>query len=195
MPTKLDERVLSDALTALPGWEGGPAGLTRTVSLPEDQTATLLRTVDEAAASMDHHPDVARDGGRTTFTLVTHSLQGVSELDVMLASRISGLVDLAQGKRLVGAQGIRGGGADGGAARGASVGSASRLSDATEVSTAGAEGHSGPGFGDRRPASGEPTIGVPAVAQGSVIEPGVAMPDTAPNEPEPGIDVGGNQGG
>lgn len=191
MPTKLDERVLSDALTALPGWAGGPAGLTRTVSLPEDQTATLLTTVDEAAASMDHHPDVARDGGRTTFTLVTHSVQGVTELDVMLASRINGLVDLAQGKQLVGAQGIR----EGGAMGGASVGSASRLSDATEVSTAGAEGRSGPGFGDRRPAPGEPTIGVPAVAQGSVIEPGVVMPDTAPNEPEPGIDVGGNQGG
>ena|SRR5438270_7242313 len=94
MATLLDDRLVADALGGLHEWTGGPHRISRTVTV--EDTDALLAAVTEAADSLDHHPEVSRDGGAVTFTLWTHSAGGVTELDIALASRIDDLVLITQ---------------------------------------------------------------------------------------------------
>lgn len=94
MATLLDDRLVADALSGLEEWTGGADRISRTVTV--DDTDALLTAVGEAADSLDHHPEISRDGSAVTFTLWTHSVGGVTELDIALASRIDDLVLLTQ---------------------------------------------------------------------------------------------------
>lgn len=88
MPERLSQDAVSTALEALPGWSGDTDRLSRTVQVPADSQDALLESVRQLADTLDHHPDVAREGDHVTFTLVTHSSGGVTEKDVDLATRI-----------------------------------------------------------------------------------------------------------
>lgn len=90
MATLLDDRLVNDAMENLDEWSGDAQRISRTVRV--DDVDSLLASVGEAADSMDHHPEIARDGDAVTFTLWTHSAGGVTELDIALASRIDDLV-------------------------------------------------------------------------------------------------------
>src|SRR5438067_1726797 len=90
MATLLDDALVTDALCGLDGWTGDATRIARTVTV--DDPDALCAAVAEAADALDHHPAVDRDGGAVTFTLWTHSQQGVTELDIALASRIDDLV-------------------------------------------------------------------------------------------------------
>ena len=90
MATLLDDRLVTDAMENLDEWSGDAQRITRTVRI--DDAEGLLAAVAEAADSMDHHPQIDRNGDSVTFTLWTHSAGGVTELDIALASRIDDLV-------------------------------------------------------------------------------------------------------
>lgn len=94
MATLLDDNLVTDALHGLEEWTGGRDRISRTVTV--DDTEALLAAVGEAADSLDHHPEISRDGNAVTFTLWTHSEGGVTELDIALASRIDDLVLITQ---------------------------------------------------------------------------------------------------
>lgn len=91
MPTVLDEHQVADSLTQLPSWSGDPSRIRRTVTLPAGQMEQLLSAVALAADDMNHHPEVDRSGDATTFALWTHSVGGVTDLDIALARRIDDL--------------------------------------------------------------------------------------------------------
>lgn len=88
MPERLSQDAVSTALEALPGWSGDTERLLRTVAVPTHSQDVLADSVRQLADTLDHHPEVARDGDHVTFTLTTHSAGGVTEKDVALATRI-----------------------------------------------------------------------------------------------------------
>jgi 4a-hydroxytetrahydrobiopterin dehydratase len=98
MATLLDEPLVDDTLASLPGWNHEDGELWREVHLPADADAELRREVDADAAAMDHQVKVEKVKGGTRFTLSTHDVGGVSELDIALASRISDLAHRLGGK-------------------------------------------------------------------------------------------------
>src|SRR5882724_11434131 len=90
MATLLDDALVTDALRGLDGWTGDATRIARTVTV--DDPDALCAAVAETADSLDHHPEIDRSGNSVTFTLWTHSKQGVTELDIALASRIDDIV-------------------------------------------------------------------------------------------------------
>jgi 4a-hydroxytetrahydrobiopterin dehydratase len=87
MATLLDDGLVADAMTNLPDWTGDASRISRTVEV--DDPDALVAAVSEDADALDHHPVVDRNGAAVTFTLWTHSMGGVTELDIALASRIN----------------------------------------------------------------------------------------------------------
>jgi 4a-hydroxytetrahydrobiopterin dehydratase len=91
MPDLLGPEELAAALADLPGWEGDPASLRRTVQAPDFASAIrLVDAVAEDAEAMDHHPDMDIRWRKVTFVLSTHSAGGVTANDTELARRIDG---------------------------------------------------------------------------------------------------------
>lgn len=91
-PELLDEKTVQQQLGTLPGWSGSARGIERTFTAPEFLAGIDLVTVVAAAAEeLDHHPDIDIRWRSVTFRLSTHSVGGVTNLDLDLARRISGL--------------------------------------------------------------------------------------------------------
>jgi 4a-hydroxytetrahydrobiopterin dehydratase len=89
MPDLLGPDELAGALAGLPGWEGDPASLRRTLQAPDFPAAIrLVDAVAEDAEAMDHHPDMDIRWRNVTFVLSTHSAGGVTANDTELARRI-----------------------------------------------------------------------------------------------------------
>lgn len=183
MPTRLTPELVTDALSALNEWTGNADRISRTVQLTPDQAAQLKAFVAESADSMNHHPVVEDGDGSTTFVLWTHSEGGVTELDIALAARIDDLVlqvcgvppTVDQPNELRAAEG------------GATI-HAERERDVDVIADQRRSGE-----GRHREGQGEPVIGVVSASGG---QPATPLPDTAPDEPEPGVDSpGGRQGG
>jgi 4a-hydroxytetrahydrobiopterin dehydratase len=92
MPERLSESALQAALEGLPDWTGGAGRIRRTVQAG-DGKQRLLSSVGEAADAMNHHPVVHEgEAGAVTFEVWTHSVGGVTELDVELARRIDSII-------------------------------------------------------------------------------------------------------
>ena len=183
MPTRLTSELVADALTALHDWTGDTERISRTVKLTADDAARLKVFVAESADSMNHHPVVEDGDGSTTFVLWTHSEGGVTELDIALAARIDDLVLQVCGVPPTVDQPEEGHEAEGGATIHAG---GRRPVDVVADERRSGEGH-------YREGRGEPFIGVVSASGG---QPATPMPDTAPDEPEPGVDSpGGRQGG
>ncbi|MCM3925891.1 4a-hydroxytetrahydrobiopterin dehydratase [Frankia sp. AiPs1] len=89
MPTKLDSAEVADALASLPGWLGDADRIQLQIMVDGDESDAITAEVARAADEMDHHPVIDRGPGTTTFTVWTHSVGGVTELDLTLARRIS----------------------------------------------------------------------------------------------------------
>lgn len=194
MPTLLTEHLVEDSLTALTDWSGDPSGISRTVSLPAHQTEDLLGEVAVTAQSMDHHPQIDRSGGSTTFLLRTDSEGGVTELDIYMASRIDDLVLQASGKKegsVAGAPTQEGLGA-GEVGTGRREGGRHR-DDADVVSEAAQSVDEGAAGDTRGGDRFEPLMNVPS-ASGGTVQPGLATPDDAPGEPQPGVATPEGQG-
>ena len=91
-PPRLPPDELAAALSGLPLWSGDGEGIRRSVELPgfPDAVAALVRMAF-VAEQLDHHPDVDLRWRTLHLTLVTHSADGVTELDLELARRIDAL--------------------------------------------------------------------------------------------------------
>lgn len=91
MATLLEEPLIVDSLTALPGWTGDTRSLVRDVHLAPDQDEELRRQVALEGESWEHPAVIETMSDGTRYVLSTPEVGGVSELDIAMASRISDL--------------------------------------------------------------------------------------------------------
>ena len=78
---------------ALAGWVNLVGGLqTRILTGTFATGLTVLNAIGAAAEEMDHHPDLDLRWRTLHLALVSHSVGGVSELDLDLARRIDALL-------------------------------------------------------------------------------------------------------
>ncbi len=88
-PPALTPDQVAEALTALPGWSGDTEAIRRTVECSSFPAAiAVVDAVAEAAEAADHHPDIDIRWRTLHFTLSTHDVGGVTELDLKLAREI-----------------------------------------------------------------------------------------------------------
>ncbi|KZM71391.1 4a-hydroxytetrahydrobiopterin dehydratase [Nocardia terpenica] len=88
----LTEDELTAALKDLPEWTHTGNSIARTVEAPTFLGGIeLVRRVATAAEEANHHPDIDIRWRRVTFTLSTHSADGLTRLDVQLAHEIDRL--------------------------------------------------------------------------------------------------------
>lgn len=89
MTEVLTADALAAALRGLPGWSGDVSGIERTVTAPSFLAGIdIVVDVARAAEAADHHPDVDIRWRRLRFALTTHSVGGVTALDLALAAEI-----------------------------------------------------------------------------------------------------------
>jgi 4a-hydroxytetrahydrobiopterin dehydratase len=94
MPELLSSESLAAALTTLEGWDGGNGGIHRSITAASFPAAIqLVNEVAKVAEEMNHHPDIDIRWRTVHFRLSTHSLGGVTDLDIELARRIDALVN------------------------------------------------------------------------------------------------------
>ena len=91
MPTLLDDALVTETLTTLPGWQGDATRIWRDIHVEPDIATELRRQVSVDATSMGHRPTVEDIPGGCRFILYTDEVGGVSELDIAMASHISDL--------------------------------------------------------------------------------------------------------
>ncbi|MGY1653831.1 4a-hydroxytetrahydrobiopterin dehydratase [Geodermatophilus sp. SYSU D01119] len=92
-PPRLSPDEVAAGLRSLPLWSGDTAGLHRTVQLASFPAAVAaIAAIADVAEEMDHHPDVDLRFRTLHLTLVSHSEQGVTALDLELARRIDALL-------------------------------------------------------------------------------------------------------
>ncbi|MFB9907296.1 4a-hydroxytetrahydrobiopterin dehydratase [Allokutzneria oryzae] len=94
MAELLNEEQVTEALSALPQWRQDDAALTRTAELPSFTDAIrVVNRVAEIAENDNHHPDIDIRWRTLTFRCSTHSVGGISALDVSLAREIDGVLE------------------------------------------------------------------------------------------------------
>ncbi|SRR6266508_133360 len=88
----LSDAEIADGLAALPEWRREGDTITRMVRCPTFMDAIgLVNRVAEAAEAADHHPEIAINWRRLTFTLTTHAAGGLSAKDLAMAATIDNL--------------------------------------------------------------------------------------------------------
>jgi pterin-4a-carbinolamine dehydratase/uncharacterized protein (DUF2267 family) len=92
-PARLTPEEVEGALAELPGWTGDVNRIRRTVSLPAEVAADVRGRIARAEEEVHHHALVEEDPDGTTYLLWTRSVDGVTERDLVLAARISDIVD------------------------------------------------------------------------------------------------------
>jgi 4a-hydroxytetrahydrobiopterin dehydratase len=79
------------ALPGLPGWQVVDGKLTRIFTTASFAAALdLVNRAGEAAEAAGHHPDIAINYNRVTFSLITHDAGGITQKDLDLAAQIDG---------------------------------------------------------------------------------------------------------
>jgi 4a-hydroxytetrahydrobiopterin dehydratase len=94
---RLQPDLVADALTALPAWSGDVSAIERTVSIEGPDAEQLAASLAELCDSLGHQVRVERDGDSTRFVLRTDDVDGVTAVDIAMASRIDDLVADATG--------------------------------------------------------------------------------------------------
>lgn len=92
MPRLLETDEITRQLADLPGWRFADDALRRSITAADFPTA--IKIVDDiatAAEDMDHHPDLDIRWRTVHVSSSTHSAGGVTQYDVELAHRISGI--------------------------------------------------------------------------------------------------------
>lgn len=93
MSTLLSDEEVAAALADLRGWCGDSSGIQRTVTASSFLDGIrLVDAVAEAAEAADHHPDIDIRWVTVTFRLSSHSVGGVTALDLAMAKKINDLV-------------------------------------------------------------------------------------------------------
>ncbi len=86
---KLSPTQITEKLKTLPGWEHKGEAIAKQYKFKEFMDG--IRCIDriaEIAEKMDHHPDIAINYTRITFTLSTHDQGGITEKDFKLGEAI-----------------------------------------------------------------------------------------------------------
>ncbi|HJU30399.1 MAG TPA: 4a-hydroxytetrahydrobiopterin dehydratase [Hyphomicrobiaceae bacterium] len=94
MPTKLDEAQRNALAARLPGWKAaeGRDALQKTFKFADFSAAFGFMTrAALVAEKMDHHPEWSNVWNRVEVTLSTHSVGGLTDLDVRLAEAMDKL--------------------------------------------------------------------------------------------------------
>jgi 4a-hydroxytetrahydrobiopterin dehydratase len=92
-----DEQVVA-ALEGLTSWQRDGDAIVRTAKLPSFPAAIeAVRAVAEIAEARNHHPDIDIRWRTVTFRCSTHSVGGITNLDVELASEIDHVLASATG--------------------------------------------------------------------------------------------------
>jgi 4a-hydroxytetrahydrobiopterin dehydratase len=88
----LTEPEIAAALAAMPRWRREGDTLLRTLECPSFRaTIDLVARVADAAEEANHHPDIAINWRRVTFTLTTKASHGLTAKDVSMAATIDRL--------------------------------------------------------------------------------------------------------
>jgi 4a-hydroxytetrahydrobiopterin dehydratase len=83
---------IEDALTELEGWEYKGGRIERVF-----KTGTFMdglefvQKIAEEAEAMGHHPDVTLTFPKTKIQLITHDVNGISDLDTKLAAKVNSI--------------------------------------------------------------------------------------------------------
>lgn len=86
---KLSTDQITQKLSALPGWEYKSNAISKMFKFKEFMSGIeFVNKVAEIAEGADHHPDIAINYTRVTFTCSTHSDGGVTDKDFKLANNI-----------------------------------------------------------------------------------------------------------
>ncbi len=79
-------------IAEVPGWSVLEGKLHRVYRFPDFVSAlAFVNRVGEAAEELGHHPNIAFTWGLVEITIFTHSINGLSEADYVLAAKINAL--------------------------------------------------------------------------------------------------------
>jgi 4a-hydroxytetrahydrobiopterin dehydratase len=95
MPTKLSEPLLQDALTRLTGWAGDEQMIHREYVLDGLPRELLLDEIEVLADTTDHTILLTDTAAGLDVSLATPDVDGVSEVDIAMASRLNDLFQLS----------------------------------------------------------------------------------------------------
>jgi 4a-hydroxytetrahydrobiopterin dehydratase len=89
----LPERLLTELLGELDGWERDGQAITKTFSLTGWKSAlAFVNKVGDAAVAADHHPDIHVERYKTVrIVLTTHATKGISRADIDLAKAVDAI--------------------------------------------------------------------------------------------------------
>jgi 4a-hydroxytetrahydrobiopterin dehydratase len=160
MPTHLSEPLVRDALTRLVGWSGDAGTIHRDFALDAASRQHMTAEIQALSGSTHHAITVAATSTGIGVTLATADVDGVSELDIAVASRLNDLFSGTSAGHLP-------------QQRQASVNAPA----ATSAAAVGVEEHRWWDGRDRL----EPVMGVPATSSGvmPVPLPGSDLPDSS----------------
>jgi|SRR5579862_4407171 4a-hydroxytetrahydrobiopterin dehydratase len=86
---KLSADQVAEKLKALPGWEYKNNAISKMFKFKEfTHGIEFVQKVAEIAEAADHHPDIAINYTRVTFSCSTHTDGGVTDKDIKLAQNI-----------------------------------------------------------------------------------------------------------
>lgn len=94
MPQKLDPATRADTIAALDGWaevDGKDAIFKKFQFADFNEAFGFMTRIALIAEQMDHHPEWFNVYNRVEVTLTTHDADGVSELDVKMATKMNAL--------------------------------------------------------------------------------------------------------
>ncbi len=94
MPQKLDPATRADTIAALDGWtqvDGKDAIFKKFQFSDFNEAFGFMTRIALIAEQMDHHPEWFNVYNRVEVTLTTHDADGVSELDVKMATKMKEL--------------------------------------------------------------------------------------------------------
>lgn len=90
--TLLAETEIADALGELPGWERDGDRIVRTFRFADFARAFgFMASAGLVAERMNHHPEWTNVYNRVEVALSTHDAGGITQLDLDLATAMSGL--------------------------------------------------------------------------------------------------------
>lgn len=94
MPQKLDPATRADTIAKLAGWEAvdGKDAIFKKFQFADfNEAFGFMARIALIAEQMDHHPEWFNVYNRVEVTLTTHDADGVSELDVKMATKMNEL--------------------------------------------------------------------------------------------------------
>ncbi len=98
MSRALEAEEIADQLVSLPGWTGSTEAIGCSYDFLDFPSAiTAVDQIALEAEDMNHHPDIDIRWRTVTFTLSTHSVGGVTQLDIELAHRIRLIAEAQHG--------------------------------------------------------------------------------------------------